>query len=209
MVDGDHGGGRGMNISSRLGNIVSVTPTWADMSNKPGRRIKRLSEEGVRAMPATSPARRASFSEGEGEDGEGERLERPGAGGLLAPSFLPAWETELCQWGNGSFVVARPLARQLARLDAHGAEAAGKEGGDLSLGWALDWRSLARGNVAACFGRQRLRRTQRRTDARTTAHTSNADLNERKIFPDQAGGRATTETGQDGAVTCDGDDQEG
>ena len=170
-------------------------------------------------MPATSPARRAStpppLCEGKkergrrrgGRDWRGRAHSRAGSS-LPPPSFLPSWETELCQWGNGSFVVARSLARQLARLDAHGGGR--KEGGGRRrpLGWALEWRSLARGNVAACFGRRR-RRTQR-TEGRRTAHTSNADLNERKILADQAGGRPRrlNRTG-DERVTCGGDDQEG
>ena len=118
-------------------------------------------------QPPRSPARRrASFSEGEGEDGEGERLERPGASGRvsrpLPPSFLPGRQNCVSGETAACFVVARSLARQLARLDAHGGGR--KEGGGRRrpLGWALDWRSLARGNVAACFGRRR--RTQRTDD---------------------------------------------
>ena len=105
-------------------------------------RLAEGGREGGRAMPAGQAGRQADRqverassslsliypSNGRRKPGgrEGGRLEKwRGKARSFVRSSLHC-ETELCQWGNGSFVVhsaavvRRSVGRQLARLDAHG-----------------------------------------------------------------------------------------
>ena len=164
---------------------------YPDMSNKPGRRIKQAAVcgGGVRAMPATSLASPAGFllggRRGRRRGGETGEAGRERAGSSPPPSVFPSWETELCQWGNGSLLRRRSLAPSAAcalgcprrRQEGRRRKAeTSRLGSRLEEPRSRQRRRLLR-SAAAAYAE---------ADGRT-AHTSNADLNERKILADQAG----------------------
>ena len=142
MVDGDHGGGRGMNIFSQLGNNESVTPTCP--TNRGSESSGCLRRECEQCQPAaTSPARRAStpppLCEGKkergrregGETGEAGRIRGRAPRSLLPLSFHPGRQNCVSGETAASSSPARSLGSLRAWMPTEAAGRKAEEGGDL------------------------------------------------------------------------------